>query len=72
MSGVADILPARVARGEGGVGGSVCRGHAESRNRLRSSRGAKHGGGVTGSACAPYPSTTLRVVPLPISDGEEF
>jgi hypothetical protein len=26
---------------------------------------AKHGGGVIGSACSSYPSTTLRVVPLP-------
>jgi hypothetical protein len=26
---------------------------------------AKHGGGVNGEACASYPSTTLRVVPLP-------
>jgi hypothetical protein len=42
---------------------------------------AKHGGGVTGAGIresrsnlglrAFYPSTTLRVVPLPISDGEE-
>jgi para-aminobenzoate synthetase / 4-amino-4-deoxychorismate lyase len=33
-------LPAGEAGGEGGVGGSACRGHAESRNRLRSSRRA--------------------------------
>jgi hypothetical protein len=26
---------------------------------------AKHGGGVFGEACSSYPSTTLRVVPLP-------
>jgi hypothetical protein len=26
---------------------------------------SKHGGGVSGSACSGYPSTTLRVVPLP-------
>jgi len=28
---------------------------------------AKRGGGVKGSACDTYPSTTLRVVPLPPS-----
>jgi hypothetical protein len=32
----------------------------------------KGGGGVIGEACAIYPSTTLRVVPLPISDGEDY
>ena len=26
---------------------------------------AKHGGGVIAQACSNYPSTTLRVVPLP-------
>ncbi|HEX8192639.1 MAG TPA: hypothetical protein VF552_07030 [Allosphingosinicella sp.] len=26
---------------------------------------AKHGGGVSDEACVLYPSTTLRVVPLP-------
>jgi hypothetical protein len=26
----------------------------------------------TATACASYPSTTLRVVPLPISDGEDI
>ncbi|HEY0311293.1 MAG TPA: FMN-binding negative transcriptional regulator [Allosphingosinicella sp.] len=31
---------------------------------------AQPGGGVTVAASAHYPSTTLRVVPLPISDGE--
>jgi len=31
--------------GDGGEGGSACWGHAESRNRLRSSRRAKRGGG---------------------------
>ena len=41
----------------------------------------KHGGGVAGgasvilagtsSSCAFYPYTTLRVVPLPIYDGED-
>jgi hypothetical protein len=31
------------------------------------------GGGVTGSACAIYPSTMLRMVPLPVgcADREE-
>ena len=55
------ILPASEARGEGDH--------------------AKHGGGVAGAEArgsekkteglANYPSTTLRVVPLPISDGED-
>jgi hypothetical protein len=27
---------------------------------------AKHGGGVIDEACSSYPSTTLRVVPLPM------
>jgi hypothetical protein len=31
----------------------------------------KGGGGVTGEACAIYPSTRLRLVPLPIFDGED-
>ncbi len=62
MRGLADIiLPASEARGEGDH--------------------AKHGGGVNGAvirgsqekfeSLANYPSTTLRVVPLPISDGED-
>jgi len=32
---------------------------------------AKQGGGVIAEASASYPSTTLRVVPLPICDGED-
>jgi hypothetical protein len=33
----------------------------------------KGDGGVNGSACASYPSTMLRMVPLPIAcDGEEL
>jgi hypothetical protein len=31
----------------------------------------KGGGGVITRACANYPSTRLRLVPLPISDGED-
>ncbi len=40
--------PPHAEHGEGGVGGSASRGDAESRNRLRSSRRAKPGGGVNG------------------------
>src|SRR4051812_49603304 len=57
------VLPVREAHGEGGVGGSACRGHAESRNRLRSSRRAQLGGGADS---ADRPSTALRAVPLPM------
>ncbi|HZF93392.1 MAG TPA: hydantoinase B/oxoprolinase family protein [Allosphingosinicella sp.] len=57
--------------GEGGVGGSACRGHAESRNRLRSSRRPKGGGGVKGEAASLPLHHASHGPPPPASRGED-
>ncbi|HEX8192330.1 MAG TPA: hydantoinase B/oxoprolinase family protein [Allosphingosinicella sp.] len=57
--------------GEGGVGGSACRGHAESRNRLRSSRRPEGGRGVEGEAASLPLHHAAHGPPPPASRGED-